>query len=361
MALIDLRSDTVTRPTPAMREAMQTAELGDDGREGDPTVRRLEALAAQKTGKDAAVFMPSGTMTNLVALLTHTNRGAEVLLHEGAHIIHYENFGIANLANLYHRAIPGALGAMDLDRLESALGTGLSARGLNASLVCMENTHNNASGAVLSLEHMAAVQALARRFGAAVHTDGARLFNAAVALGVPASAIAKHTDSVCFCISKGLSAPVGSLLCGSAAFIERARHFKRMVGGNMRQSGVVAAAGIVALETMVDRLVDDHRSARRLGEGLAALDARLVDLEALQTNIVRANVGVSGSNAQRWVSDLREEGIRVSDYGSSQVRFVTHHEVDTAAIDATLAAIRRIWDRHTGGAPRASGREERAG
>jgi threonine aldolase len=357
--MIDLRSDTVTRPTPAMMEAMRTAELGDDGREGDPTVRRLEALAAQKTGKDAAVFMPSGTMTNLVALLTHTNRGAEVLLHEGAHIIHYENFGIANLANLYHRAIPGALGAMDLDRLEAALGTGLSARGLNASLVCMENTHNNASGAVLSLAHMAAVHALARRFGASVHTDGARLFNAAVALGVPAAEIAKHTDSVCFCISKGLSAPVGSLLCGSATFIERARHFKRMVGGNMRQSGVIAAAGIVALETMVDRLVDDHRTARRLGEGLAALDPRLVDLAALQTNIVRANVGVSGANAQQWASDLRAEGVRVSDYGSSQVRFVTHREVDAAAIDATLAAIRRVWDRHTGGARRAAAGRER--
>src|SRR5215469_14366867 len=237
-----------------MLERMRHAETGDDSRDGDPTVQALEALGARKTGKEAALFVPSGTMANLVALLTHAVPGGEVLLSEGAHILRSEMGGIAAIAGLPHRAIPAPRGAMDLDRLSEAIHQHLTGRQLATGLICMETTHNAAGGTVLPLSHMAAVHELAQKHEVPVHTDGARLFNAAVALGVAAAEIAAHTDTICFCISKGLSAPVGSLLAGPAKFIARARAFRRMVGGNMRQAGVVAAAGLVALDEMIDRL-----------------------------------------------------------------------------------------------------------
>ncbi|HTP95488.1 MAG TPA: GntG family PLP-dependent aldolase [Burkholderiales bacterium] len=350
MALIDLRSDTVTHPTEAMLEAMRNAELGDDGREGDPTVRRLEALAAERTGKQAALYLPSGTQANLIALLSHTGRGSEVLLHEGAHIISYENYGLSLLGSLFYRPIPGRRGAMDVAALENALGSGLSAKGLAPSLVCMETTHNNASGAVLPLEHMAAVYKLARRHGANVHTDGARLFNAAVALGVPAERIAQHTDTICFCVSKGLSAPVGSLLCGPAELIARARHFRRMTGGSMRQSGLLAAAGIVALQTMVERLAEDHRSARQLAAGLQRIDASLVDAGEIETNIVRVEVSASRVPAAQWSADLKALGVWAGDYGASQLRFVTHRHIGAQQVEAAIAAVGTLWQRYAASA-----------
>jgi threonine aldolase len=345
MAPIDLRSDTVTRPTDAMQEAMRCAELGDDGREGDPTVRRLEVLGAQKTGKQAALYLPSGTMANLCALLTHTSRGAEVLLERTAHILGYENSGISLLGGLFYRPISGTRGAMDLTALEFAFESGLASKQLAPALVCMETTHNTAGGCVLPLDHMAGVHSIARANGANVHLDGARLFNAAVALGVDASRIAAHADSVCFCVSKGLSAPVGSLLCGSTAFIERARHFRRMLGGAMRQSGIVAAAGIVALETMVERLRDDHANARLLAEGLQQIEPSLVDAARIETNIVRVEISASGRSARQWVQDLAAEGVATSDYGRSQLRFVTHRHIGTPEVAQTVAAVRRLWER----------------
>lgn len=344
MAPIDLRSDTVTHPTEAMREAMARAELGDDGREGDPTVRRLEALAAAKVGKAAGLYLPSGTMANLCSLLTHTTRGAEVFLERTAHIIGYEVAGMSLLGGLFYRPIPGARGAMDTTALEFAFESGLAARQLAPVLVCMESSHNTAGGAVLPLEHMAAVQRIAKSHGANVHLDGARLFNAAVALGVSADRIAAYADSVCFCVSKGLSAPVGSLLCGSHAFIERARHFRRMLGGAMRQSGVVAAAGIVALESMIDRLADDHAHARLLAEGLQQIDPSLVDASGIETNIVRVEIAASGRSARQWVEALAGEGVAVGDYGRSQLRFVTHRHIGRAEVEHTIAAVRRIWE-----------------
>jgi len=345
MAPIDLRSDTVTRPTEAMLEAMRHAELGDDGREGDPTVQKLEALAAQKLGKQAALFMPSGTMANLCALLTHTSRGTEVLLERTAHIISYENSGISLLGGLFYRPISGTRGAMDLTALEFAFESGLASKHLAPALVCMETSHNTAGGAVLPPQHMASVQRIARANGAKVHLDGARIFNAAVALGIDAAKLAAYADSVCFCVSKGLSAPVGSLLCGSSEFVERARHFRRMLGGAMRQSGVVAAAGIVALETMVERLHDDHANARSLAEGFHATDPSLVDASGIETNIVRVEVGASGRSAQQWVRELADEGIATSDYGRSQLRFVTHRHIGTVEVEQALAAVRRVWER----------------
>ncbi len=271
MNSIDLGSDTVTKPTEKMLERMRHAELGDDGREGDPTIRALELLAAKMLGKEAAVFVPSGTMANLVALLAHTGRGGELLGDAGSHVFRSEMGGVAGLASLFHRTIPARRGAMDLDALREAIRPALTPRALGTGLILMETTHNDAGGAVLPLDHMAAVHGLAQDHGIPVHIDGARVFNAAVALGVPAAKVAAHGESVSFCISKGLSAPVGSLLCGSAEFITRARAFRRMTGGNLRQGGVIAAAGIVALEEMVDRLAEDHVAGeaprRGAGEG----------------------------------------------------------------------------------------------
>lgn len=355
MAPIDLRSDTVTRPTEAMQEAMRAAELGDDGREGDPTVRRLEQLGAARLGKEAALFMPSGTMTNLCSLLTHTSRGSEVILERTAHIIGYENAGMSLLGGLFYRPITGNRGAMDTTALEFAFESGLAAKQLAPALVCMETTHNTAGGAVLPLDHMAEVQRIARANGAKVHIDGARIFNAAVALNVDVAKIAAYGDSVCFCVSKGLSAPVGSLLCGTKAFIDRAKHFRRMLGGAMRQSGIVAAAGIVALETMVERLREDHDSARRLAAGFSDIDRTLVNVEAIETNIVRVDISGSGWSAQQWVRALEAEGVATSDYGRSQLRFVTHRHIGTAEVEAAVAAMRRVWDRASAVRPRVAG------
>lgn len=341
--MIDLRSDTVTKPTDAMLERMRAAELGDDSRDGDPTVKALEEMAAARVGKEAGLFMPSGTMANLAALMAHTGRGGEVLLEETAHILRYEMGAIAHVAGLFHRPIRGRHGAMDLGPLTDAVDARLRPNRLATALICMETTHNSAGGAVLPLEHMGAVHALARQHDIPVHTDGARLFNAAVALGVPAERIARHTDTICFCVSKGLSAPVGSLLCGSTAFIARARAFRRMLGGNLRQSGMLAAAGMVALDTMVDRLAEDHRHARQLAEGIHVVAPRAVDPKSIETNIVRAELGDSGWRAEEWSKRFAERGIRVAPGSTTSLRFVTHRHITAADIDAAVAIFRELW------------------
>ena len=343
--MIDLRSDTITRPTEAMLESMREASYGDDSRDGDETVMKLEALAAERTGKEAGAFMPSGTMTNLVAVLAHAQRGGEVLLEASAHILVSELGGIAGLAGMFHKGVPGTRGAMAIDALREKIRP-MTRNNLGTALVCMETTHNQAGGAVLPLAHMQAVHALAREHGVPVHTDGARLFNAAAALGVAAREIAQHTDSVCFCVSKGLSAPVGSVLCGSTTYIERARTFRRMVGGNMRQAGPLAAAGIIALETMGDRLQEDHATAKRLAEGLHRIDASLVNPQEVETNLVRADVRASGRSAAQWSDDLARAGVRVSPASPTTLRFVTHRHIGHAEVDATVAAVASLWRTH---------------
>ena len=340
--MIDLRSDTVTKPTEAMLESMREATFGDDSRDGDTTVMKLERMGAERTGKEAGAFMPSGTMTNLVAMLTHAQRGGEVLLEQGSHTLNAELGGIAGVAGLFYRGIPGRRGAMDLEALREALRPTMRNQ-MGTALVWMENTHNRSGGAVLPLDHMQAVYALARENGIPVHLDGARIFNAAAALKTDARRIAQHADSVCFCVSKGLSAPVGSLLCGTAAFIERARAFRRMVGGNMRQAGPVAAAGIVALETMVDRLSEDHRTAKRLAEGLHRIDSSLVNPGEVDSNLVRVEVKKSGRRAAQWSADLKQKGILVSPCEVYALRFVTHRHIGEADIDATVSAFANLW------------------
>jgi len=344
--MIDLRTDTVTRPTEAMLDAMREASFGDDSRDGDPTAMKLEAMAAERTGKEAGAFMPSGTMTNLVAVLTHTQRGGEVLLESGSHILNSELGGITALAGAFYKGLPGRRGGMDLDELRETMRLP-TRQSFGTALVCMETTHNRAGGAVLPLAHMKAVYDLAHERAVPVHLDGARLFNAATALGVVAREIAHNADSVTFCVSKGLSAPVGSILCGSRAFIERARAFRRMVGGNLRQAGPLAAAGIVALETMVARLAEDHSTAKRLAAGLHAIDASLTDAREVETNIVRVDVRKSGRRAAQWSADMQEAGIRVAPADGWALRFVTHRHIGPAEIDAAVSAFAELWKKRS--------------
>lgn len=343
--MIDLRSDTLTRPTEAMLDSMREATFGDDSRDGDATVQKLEAMAAERTGKDAGAFMPSGTMTNLVAMLAHGGRGGEVLLEDGSHTLNAELGGIATVAGLFYRGISGKRGAMDLDMLREAIRPASRSQ-MGTALVWMENTHNRSGGSVLPLAYMAAVSGLAREKGVPVHLDGARIFNAAISLGVAPGDIAKFSDSVCFCLSKGLSAPVGSVLCGSKDFIERSRAYRRMVGGNMRQAGPLAAAGIVALETMVDRLAEDHANAKRLAEGLNRIDASLVDPKEVDSNLVRVEVKKSGRRAVQWSADLRQKGVAVAPCDIYSLRFVTHRHVSPADVDTAVGAFASLWQKN---------------
>jgi threonine aldolase len=343
--MIDLRSDTVTRPTEAMLESMRETTFGDDSRDGDETVRKLEALAAGRTGKEAGAFMPSGTMANLVAMLAHGQRGGEVLLEEGSHTLNAEFGGIAGVAGLFYRGVPGKRGAMDVDALREMIRP-VTRFHMGTALVWMENTHNRAGGAVLPLAHMRAVHGLAREKGIPVHLDGARIFNAAHALGATAKDVAQHSDSVCFCVSKGLSAPVGSILCGTAEFMERARAYRRMVGGNLRQAGPLAAAGIVALETMVNRLGEDHQTAKRLAEGFHRVDASLCDPRDVETNLVRVDVRKSGRRAAQWSADLKAKGVLVAPADIHVLRFVTHRHISAPDVDTAVGAVAQLWKKN---------------
>lgn len=342
--VIDLRSDTLTRPTDPMLDAMRTASMGDDSRDGDATVQKLEHMAADRLGKASAAFMPSGTMTNLVAVLAHTRRGGEVLLEAGSHILNSELGGITAVAGAFYRGLPGRRGAMDIEALSEAVRSA-SRQQMGTGLICMESTHNRAGGAVLPLGHMEAVYRLAVTHGIPVHLDGARIFNAAVALSTDARSIARYADSVCFCVSKGLSAPVGSLLCGSAEFIESARALRRMVGGNMRQAGPLAAAGIIALETMIQRLHDDHATAKRLARGLHDIDASLVNHEEVETNLVKVNLPRGGPDAAQWSTLLERDGIRVSPCDRYALRFVTHRHIDESDVDRAIGVYAALWKR----------------
>lgn len=336
--IVDLRSDTVTLPTAAMYERMACAPLGDDGRDGDPTVRELEERAAGLTGKAAGLFVPSGTMGNLLAMLTHAGRGGDVLADGDAHLLNSEISSVTMVAGLVPKIVPSRRGVMEPAALEAAIGASRTSGRPGPALIWMETTHNGAGGTVLPLAHMERVHALGTSNRIPVHVDGARLFNAARALGVAAAQIARHADSVMFCLSKGLSAPIGSVLVGGRDFIARARPFRRMLGGNMRQAGVAAAAGLVALETMIDRLGDDHAAARRLAQGLAWLDPALADPATVPTNILRIDVSGSGRDAGAWASGVRQQGIWVQASGAHQLRLVTHRHIDAAAVERTLAA-----------------------
>jgi threonine aldolase len=339
--VIDLRSDTVTLPSPEMREAMYRAELGDDVFGEDPSINRLEALAAHKMGKEAALFVVSGTMGNLVSILTHCQRGDEVIMGDQAHTFVYEAGGVSALGGVHVHTIPNQPdGMLDLVDLEDAI-RGENIHFPTSRLICLENTHNRCGGAVLTVEQMSAVRQVADAHGLAVHLDGARVFNAAVALGVDVSAIAAHVDSVQFCLSKGLAAPVGSLIAGPAAFIKEARHIRKMVGGGMRQAGVLAAAGIVALEKMVDRLAEDHANARRLVEGLADIPGYRVSPSRVQTNLVMIELDGVDADYDAVGAALAAEGVKISRMSARRFRAVTHYGIERDDIDAALPVFAR--------------------
>lgn len=341
MATIDLRSDTVTLPTPAMRDAMARAELGDDVYGEDPTVNRLEALAAQKVGKAVAMFVPSGTMGNLCAVLCHCGRGDEAILGDESHIYHYEAGGPSVLGGVALRPVHTLpSGELPLAALAAAVRDPNDEHEALTKLVCLENTHNRCGGVVVSPEYMAEVGAFAKERGLAVHLDGARLFNAAVALDVGADALTEHVDSVMFCLSKGLSAPVGSILAGDEAFIRKARRVRKLVGGGMRQAGVLAAAGILALDEMVDRLAEDHRNARMLAEGLATIPGVQIDLGSVQSDIVRFAVGDTDPDAVTRA--LAERGVLIGGIGNGYLRAVTHYGIGASEIEEALEHMQAV-------------------
>ena len=336
---IDLRSDTVTKPSPEMREAMYRAELGDDVYGEDPDVNRLEELAAEKMGKEAAVLVTSGTQGNLVGVLSHCQRGDEVVVGDQAHVLHYEVAGVAALGGFQLRPVPNGRGLPDPKDVEQVI-RGENIHNPPTRLLCLENTHNRASGAVFSAEQMGAVIAVARRHGLSVHLDGARIFNAAVALGVPARTLTREVDSVTFCLSKGLAAPAGSLLCGSKEYIQRARKFRKMVGGGLRQAGVIAAPGIVAIERMIDRLAEDHDNARLLAEGLAELPGIILDPLTIQSNIVIFDLA-EGVTTEGLLGKIRREGVLANATAPQRIRMVTHYGITAEDVKAALSSCGR--------------------
>ncbi|WMD19215.1 GntG family PLP-dependent aldolase [Achromobacter seleniivolatilans] len=339
-ALVDLRSDTVTHPTAAMYERMRTAPIGDDGLDGDPSVRALEAHVAARLGKDAGLFVPSCTMANLLAVLAQTQRNEQVVLESSAHMYTSER-GAATFTGLFYQGVQGSDGAMDLTRLDDALLSG--GHRLKTSLVAMETSHNNAGGAVLPLDHMQAVYAMANKSGIPVHLDGARLFNAAVALGVPAAEITQHADTVSLCLSKGLSAPVGAVLVGSKPVMAKARTLRRMLGGTQRQSGIMAAAGLEGVQTMTDRLIEDHVRARRLSDGINGL-APALTATVPQTNIVQVETAGTGMTNAQWVTALQEAGLLTRPWGRTRLRCVTHRHIDDDDIATAVQAFATVLD-----------------
>ncbi len=345
--MIDLRSDTVTLPSPAMRNAIFAAELGDDVYQEDPTVNELQELAAHMVGKEAALLVPSGTMGNIAALLAHCQRGQRVLLGNESHIYVYEAGGASALGGIAYQPVPNRPdGTLDMPAARRALAaydTGdphFAAFGL----ICLENTHNRCGGVVLSPEHMAETHALAQHYHLPLHLDGARIFNAAVAMDVEVRELTRHVDTLQFCLSKSLAAPVGSIIAGSREFIDRAWRMRKLLGGGMRQAGIIAAAGIVALNEMVERLAEDHANARLLAEGLHALPGVSVDLANVQTNIVIFTLTDEHADPQAFLAALAERGILMGDMSGPLIRAVTHYGItreDVQQVVEVVGALQR--------------------
>jgi threonine aldolase len=339
---IELRSDTFTLPTPAMRRAMADAEVGDDQYGEDPTVNRLERRSAEIVGKEAAVYVASGMLGNLCGVLSQTERGDEVILGDLAHIYQNEMGAAFVVGSIQPRLVPNRTGLPALEDIDGAIRpAGMYPR---TSLVCLENTHNNCGGSVITVEETTAVADLARRRGMRVHLDGARIFNAAVALGVEARELCAPVDTVQFCFSKGLAAPVGSILCGSAETIAKARRVRKLLGGAMRQAGVIAAAALVGLEEMRDRLVEDHRNARAFAKGLAEIDGIRIEADRVVTNIVSFEVEPAWMEPGLFAKACAERGLRISRYlgNSPRLRAVTHFGIEPADIDDALATISAV-------------------
>jgi len=336
---IDLRSDTVTRPTDEMREAMARAEVGDDVYGEDPTARRLQELAAEMLGKQAALFVPSGSMGNQIAVRLHTQPGQEVIVEERSHMFNLEMAGMAVISGALAHPVTCPNGIMDWDSIEAAIRPN-SSYFAQTGMVAIENTQNLAGGTVMSFERMQDIAERAHRLGLPVHLDGARMFNAALVLKRDVAEIAGLFDSVMFCLSKGLCAPVGSMLVGSREFIDRGVPVRRMLGGGMRQVGVLAAAGLVALEKMTSRLEEDHANAQLLGKGLAEIEGVEIDPERVQTNIVVFDISGTGQTTAEFTAKLKERGVLASGISAREIRMVTHKDVSRADCETALGATR---------------------
>ncbi len=341
--MIDLRSDTVTLPTPHMREAMYKAEVGDDVFGEDPTINRLQEMGAERMGKEAGLFVASGTMGNLVSLLSHCGRGDEAIMGDRAHTYLFEAGGPSALGGIHIRTVPNRPdGTLDPALVEAALRDPSNVHHPRSRLLVLENTHNRCGGAVLSAEQMRSIAAVVRPHGLKVHLDGARIFNAAVALGVPARTLAAEADTVTFCLSKGLAAPVGSVICGSKDFIFEARRNRKAVGGGMRQAGVLAAAGIVALEEMVDRLAEDHANARLLAEAIAGMPGLSLDPDTVKSNIIIFEVTTPRLAPKEIAARMKAEGVLINPIEGRGIRIVTHYGIERADVEQAIRALNKI-------------------
>jgi threonine aldolase len=338
--IIDLRSDTVTKPTEAMRRAMYEAEVADDTYDGDPTVTRLQEIAAEKTSMEDALFVVSGTMGNLLGVLVNTHPGQEVILGDESHQFLWEVGGIARVANCVTHVVPFHRGWLDPNEVEASIRPP-KREATSTGLICTENTSNSGGGAIIPPDHLARITFVAKKYALPVYMDGARLFNATVAIGRPASEFTQYVDMVSFCLSKGLGAPFGAMLCGRKEQIKRAISFRQMLGGGMRQAGIMAAAGIVALETGINRLAEDHANAKKLAIGLANRFPDLCDVGEVETNIVFIKVAKIGISGQEFADHLEREGILVFP-GESQMRLVTHRMISSNNIDYVLKVFDRI-------------------
>lgn len=340
---IDLRSDTVTQPTPAMRAAMAQAEVGDDVYGEDPTVNRLQEMAAEMLGKEAALFVASGTMGNLAAVLAHCGRGDEVIIGSRSHTFLYEAGGMAALGGVHPCQLPNLPdGTLDLDGVAAAIRPEDEHQPVTRLLV-LENTHNRCGGAALRVEYTRRAGELAHSRGLQLHLDGARIFNAAAALDVPAADLVEPADSITFCLSKGLCAPVGSLLCGSQAFIHKAHRIRKQVGGGMRQAGILAAAGIVALEEIVPRLDEDHHRAHQLAAGIAALPGLVLEPGSPHTNMVYCHLdNTVPLDAEQVATQLQAQNVLVGTVGDRSFRLVTHYWIDEQAVEQAISAFRTV-------------------
>ncbi len=340
--MIDLRSDTFTRPTPEMREAMMAAEVGDDVFGEDPTVNKLETMIARLTGKEAALFVASGTMGNQVCINAHTQPGNEIITERNSHIFNYECGSPAMLSGVQVLPLPGEQGMFTLEQVKNAVRPE-NVHHPVTRLICIENTHNRAGGTIFPLPEIQRISGFAREKGISMHMDGARLWNASVATGIPPEEYCRHFDSVSLCFSKGLGAPVGSAVAGSRDFINSARYYRKAYGGGMRQAGFLAAAAIYAVEHHFERLADDHRRARKLADFLAAIPGVEINLNSVQTNIVIFDVGRTALSAETAASRLAEQDIRMLAISDTKLRAVTHLHITDTDIEQTIGGFRQIF------------------
>lgn len=337
MHTIDLRSDTVTLPTKEMREAISNAELGDDVFQEDPTINNLEKLAAKKFNKEAAIFLPSGTMANLVAVLTHCNRGDEVILGDQSHTFLYEAGGISSFGGVHSRQLKNHNdGTIHLNDIKNAIRK-KDVHFPPSRLICLENTHNRCFGMPLETNYVNEVADIAKNNDMSVHVDGARIFNAAVATGSTVADLTKNVDSVSFCLSKGLSAPSGSLLCGDKNFIHRARFNRKALGGGMRQAGILAAAGVVAIDIMSAKIIEDHRNAKALAVGIAKIDGIIIETEKIKTNIIYFKLDHPKINSESLLNIMSKKNIRFFELGPNWFRLVTHSGISKENIDYVIS------------------------